>query len=130
MSTPSCRSKLSRARRIRHASTRPSTPATSSSPPTDIFARAAEEVLARHGESSGYVEYIAAYLHEGLNRTGRAIEILLIAHRQKVLEESGQRQLIIYLQDTGRYGESIALLEPLVKTRPEDLYYRIWLMSA
>ena len=96
----------------------------------DIFVRAAEEVLARHSQSSGYVEYIAAYLHQGLNRTGRATEILLTAHRQKVLEESGQRQLITYLQDTRRYAESVALLEPLLKARPEDLYYRIWLMAA
>src|SRR5207245_4645835 len=88
---------------------------------TAAFAKVADEVLAKHARSSASVQYIAEYLFTGLGRDSRAIEILFAAHPQKLLGEPGLLQLIGYLHATSRHGESIALLLPLVETRPVDL---------
>jgi predicted Zn-dependent protease len=94
------------------------------------FARAAEEVLARHAQSGAWAEYVAEYLTRGVDRLGRAIEVLLAAHRQKLLEEGGQFQLVQYLHEASREAESIPLLEPLVGRRPDNLQYRVYLLRA
>lgn len=93
------------------------------------FEKVAEEVLAER-KSSASVEYIAEYLFHGIAHEKRAIEVLLAAHEQKVLAESGRSQLIDYLHRTQRYAESIALLVPLVEARPDNLGYRTSLMYA
>ena len=94
------------------------------------FARAAEEVLALHKDSGAAVEYIAEYLFWGLGSHQRAIEIMLLAHDQKLLDENAQATLVTFLHNQSRYGESIALLEPLVERRPESLVFRVQLMHA
>ncbi|MBN2293049.1 MAG: tetratricopeptide repeat protein, partial [Pirellulales bacterium] len=97
---------------------------------TDDFARAAEEVLAERKDSSAAVTYIAEYLFEGLDRHDRAIAILLDAHRRKVLDENGQSRLVDFLHRRDRYGESIAILLPLIELRPDNMRYRVQLMHA
>ncbi len=94
------------------------------------FAKVAEEVLAERKQSSASVEYIAEYLFLGLPREGRAIEILLKAHEQKILAETGQWQLVDYLHRQNRFAESIPILQPLVVLRPDNLAYRTRLMHA
>ena len=94
------------------------------------FAKVAEEVLAERKASSASVEFIATYLFFCISREKRAIEILFIAHEQKILAVSGQSQLIDYLHRTQRYAESIPLLLPLVEIYPENLGYRVRLMHA
>ncbi|HEV3435736.1 MAG TPA: VIT domain-containing protein [Gemmata sp.] len=94
------------------------------------FAKVAEEILAERKQSSASVEHIADYLFWGLSHKTRAIEILFEAHRQKILAESGQWQLADCLHRTSRYAESIPLLLPLIKLRPENLSYRTKLMHA
>src|SRR5205823_12335165 len=47
-----------------------------------------------------------------------------------IRSESGQDQLVDYLQRERRYAESIPLLLPLVERRPENLGYRTRLMHA
>jgi predicted Zn-dependent protease len=94
------------------------------------FAQTAEEVLARHKDSGAACQYVADYFYWGLNRPGRAIEVLADAHARKLLDEGGQARLVDFLHREGRYGESIDLLRPLVAERPENLQYRLWLMSA
>ena len=94
------------------------------------FAKAAEEVYADRKNSSASVEYIAEYLFWGLHREKRAIEILFAAHRQKILSESGQWQLVEYLHLQQRHAESIPLLLTLVESQPENLGYRAKLMHA
>jgi tetratricopeptide (TPR) repeat protein len=96
----------------------------------DDFARAAEEVLARHTQSGAWAEYVAEYLARGVGKVDRAIEVLQAAHGQKLLEESGQAQLVRYLQEANRHAESIPLLGPLVERRPENLEYRVLLLRA
>lgn len=96
----------------------------------DEFARVADEVYAKRKASGAAVQYIADYLFHGLGRKNRAIEILFIASRDKVLDEAGRSKLVDFLHLENRYGESIALLEPLVDEHPENLNYRIWLMHA
>ena len=96
----------------------------------DEFARVAGEVHAENRRSGHAVKYIAEYLFYGLERRTRAIEILLLALSDGVLDESGQSQLVQYLHKQQRYGESIAVLEPMVKKRPENIQYRVWLMHA
>jgi predicted Zn-dependent protease len=94
------------------------------------FGRAAEEVLARHPQSGASAQYVAEYLARGLGRLDRAIEVLLAAHRQKVLEEPGQALLVQYLHEANRHAESIPLLGALLGRRPDNLGYRVQLLRA
>ncbi len=94
------------------------------------FARVAEEVLARHPRSGEAVKYIADYFYQGLDRTSRAIDILVAAHKLQVLDEDGQSRLVNYLQAQNRYAESIPLLLALVKKRPTMPSDRVRLLSA
>jgi predicted Zn-dependent protease len=94
------------------------------------FAKTAEEVLAKHPQSNRFVQHIAEYLYHGLTRYPRAIEVLLAAHKGKLLDETGQWQLVTYLHGQNRYAESIPLLQPLVARNTENLQYRVRLMSA
>lgn len=94
------------------------------------FRRTAEEVYERQKSSGAAVKYIADYLYQGLHQFRRAIEILFVANGESRLDEDGQATLVRYLQEQQRYGESIAVLEPLVKLRPENIEYRTRLMHA
>jgi tetratricopeptide (TPR) repeat protein len=94
------------------------------------FTRAAEDVLARRGQSGPSVQYIAEYLYFGLGHANRAIEVLFLAHKQRLLDEAGRVQLVDYLHRENRHGESIALLRPLVERRPENMQYRVLLLHA
>jgi tetratricopeptide (TPR) repeat protein len=94
------------------------------------FARAAEESLTGSKDSGAAVSYVAEYLFRGVHRPARAIELLLDAQRREVLDESGQSQLVRFLHEQNRFAESIAILEPLVSRRPENLAYSVWLMHA
>src|SRR5262249_39922302 len=54
------------------------------------FARTAEDVLAQRNQSGASVAYIAEYLFRGIEHRGRAIEVLFIAHKRRLLDEAGQ----------------------------------------
>jgi len=97
---------------------------------TEDFAREAEAVYTRQKGSGAAVQYIADYLFHGLAKKDRAIEMLFIAHREKRLDEPGRSKLVSYLQAENRFGESAALLEPLIEEYPNDLNYRVALMRA
>ena len=97
---------------------------------TADFAKTAEAVLAQHSQSGPAVQYIADYFYWGLGQPNRAIAILFVAHNQKLLDEEGQTKLVDFLHREGRYGESIAVLQPLVEHRPDNLDYRVLLMHA
>jgi predicted Zn-dependent protease len=94
------------------------------------FANAANEVYQDHKSSGRRVVYIANYLRNGLLLKTRPIEILLVAQKDGVLDESGQVQLVDHLQQASRFGESIPVLEPLVKDHPDAMQYRTRLMAA
>ncbi|MFZ5831961.1 MAG: hypothetical protein ACOY3P_17900, partial [Planctomycetota bacterium] len=96
----------------------------------DAFARVAEEVLEKHREDAPIVVRVAEYLFDGLGRADRAIAILLDAHRRKLLDESAQVKLVEYLHHENRYGESIAILEPLVEKNPLNVAHVSLLMRA
>ena len=97
---------------------------------TEAFAKTAEEVLAERKSSGVAVAYIADYLYHALERYDRGIEVLLVAQREKLLDDSGQSQLIQWLHARQRHGESIAILQPLIELRPDNIRYRVWLMQA
>jgi tetratricopeptide (TPR) repeat protein len=94
------------------------------------FARTAEEVLAEQKNSGAAVKYIADYLYHGLDRHNRAIEILFVAHDAELLDEGGQSTLADYLQARNRHGESIIVLQSLIKRSPSNIGYRCQLMHA
>jgi predicted Zn-dependent protease len=96
----------------------------------DDFARAAEEVYEKDKKSGRKAAAVANYLWSGLNRYARAIEILLMANRDGVLDEGGQNQLAQWLQEQNRYAESIPVLEPLVERHPDSMRHRTMLMVA
>jgi tetratricopeptide (TPR) repeat protein len=94
------------------------------------FVKVAEDVLARRARSSASVTHLAQYFSRGVNRHNRAVEILLAAHKDKLLDEAGASLLVQFLHEASRYRESIAILKPIVETRPEHMNYRVWLMRA
>ncbi len=94
------------------------------------FGRAAEDVYNEVKTSGRGVQYVADYLWTGLHDHSRAIEMMLVAHKQGLLDEGMQEQLVNWLQERSRYGESIAILEPLVELRPDAMHYRAQLMVA
>jgi hypothetical protein len=96
----------------------------------DDFAKTADAVLAEHNKSGAAVQYIADYFYWGLRRPKRAIEILFIAHGQKLLDDNGQATLVDFLHRENRFGESIALLQPLIERNPDRIQYRVQLMHA
>jgi tetratricopeptide (TPR) repeat protein len=96
----------------------------------DDFARVAEEVLAERSQSGLAVQHIAHYFDRGLGQPNRAIEILFVAHKQKLLDEAGQMNLVFILHRENRHADSIQVLGPLVERRPENIDYRTQLMHA
>ncbi|HTN75178.1 MAG TPA: hypothetical protein VL096_08025, partial [Pirellulaceae bacterium] len=94
------------------------------------FARVANEVQAELKDSGRRLVEIAHYFWHGLKMHARAIEILLLAERDAILDESGRSQLVDYLQQDQRHAEAIPLLETLTRERPEILGYRLRLMRA
>lgn len=94
------------------------------------FAKAAEAVLADHARSGRMAGRVANYLRHGLDLGPRAVEVLHVANRKGILDESGQRHLVNWLEADNRFAEMIPILEPLVTTRPDDINYRVQLMVA
>ncbi|MEI8020033.1 MAG: hypothetical protein WCH39_17650, partial [Schlesneria sp.] len=97
---------------------------------TQDFAKAAEVVLNERRESGRRAMVVANYLRNGLQLAPRAIEILLIAHGNGLLNEAEQFQLVNWLHETNRYAEMIPILDQLVIARPENMLYRAELMAA
>ena len=96
----------------------------------DDFAKAANEIYAKRKTSGRRVRYIANYLRSGLERTARAIEILMIAYNDGILDASAQNELVVFLHHEGRHAESIPLLERLLNAWPDSMHYRTLLMTA
>ncbi|MBI5759842.1 MAG: hypothetical protein HZA46_15090 [Planctomycetales bacterium] len=94
------------------------------------FARVANEVYLERRTSGRRVLHVALYLWHGLDLHPRAIEIMLLAHRDGVLEESSQELLVNWLHDERRFAESIPILEPLVSAHPDTIRYRTRLMAG
>ena len=94
------------------------------------FVRTARQSLAERRHSGRSVKYIAEYLFHGLDQFNDGIEALAAADRDGILDDGGQRQLVNFLHERGRYGESIALLETLVERTPTDASLRSQLMVA
>lgn len=96
----------------------------------DDFLRVAEEVLKERSHSARSVTHIASYLFFGLDKHDRAIEVMLIANDKKLLNQSQQLTLVDYLHRENRYAESIPILQPIVKSSPDAMQYRILLLTA
>jgi tetratricopeptide (TPR) repeat protein len=94
------------------------------------FARLAQEILRQRRGSSRSVTYIAAYLWSPLNLVDQAIAAMMTAHRDGILDDNGQIQVVEYLHYAGRFGESIAILEGLLERDPARLHQRQQLMVA
>ena len=94
------------------------------------FRRTAETVYAQRRHSGAAVKYVAEYLFNGLEHHHRAIESLLVAHQDEILDEDGQATLVRYLQLCNRHAEAIGVLQPMVQKWPDHLGYRCWLMHA
>ncbi len=96
----------------------------------EAFLRTAETVYAQRKQSGESVKYIAEYVAVGLDRHDRAIEMLITADRDGVLDAAGKYQLAEYFHITQRYEESIPVLQPLVEQHPDVMAYRTKLMHA
>ena len=94
------------------------------------FAQVAEEVYSERKNSGAAVAFLAEYLFSSLEHRPRAVEMLLAAYHQGLLDEAAQSQLAVYLQWQSRHGESIAILLPLVERRPDNVQYRVMLLHA
>jgi tetratricopeptide (TPR) repeat protein len=96
----------------------------------DDYRKVAEEVYAQRRNSGAAVVYIADYLYQGLGQYDRAIEMLFVANKEKLLDEAAQWQLAQRLKERSREGESIDLLQGMVQQWPDDMEYRVALMEA
>ena len=96
----------------------------------DVFAQVAEDVWQEKRDSGAAAAYIAYYFHYGLNRTGRAADLLLEAYGRDILDEEGQARLVDYLHLEKRHQESIPILLKLMDWRPQQVQYRVELMHA
>ncbi|MBN1909361.1 MAG: hypothetical protein JW818_06460 [Pirellulales bacterium] len=115
------------------------------------FAKTAEEVLAAHPDSNRIARRIADYFWDGLGRDkgavekllddtlasriasnprDRAIEILLDAHRCNFLDTDGQSKLVDCLIYKRRFGETIPVLESLVRQQPDQIHHPMRLMES
>ena len=96
------------------------------------FAKLAEEILADHQDSERSVRYIARYFWDGLRHRNRAIEILFVALKADLLDDSGKGLLVDWLHhpDVRRYAESIAILEGLIERNHIHMHYRCELITA
>ncbi len=94
------------------------------------FAKAAEDVYREYKSSGRRVTFIANYLWFGIDAHDRAIEILLVANGDGVLDQGGRQTLAQYLHDDARFAESISVLEPLVAELPDNMRLRVMLMRA
>ncbi|MBT6154013.1 MAG: hypothetical protein HOL01_17015 [Planctomycetaceae bacterium] len=94
------------------------------------FKRAAEEVLKEQDGSTRAAMHVARYLHRDLGYKKRAIEIVAIQHAAGKLVASQQVELVKWLHEEGKYGETISILEPLVKKFPDTVSYRVLLITA
>lgn len=97
---------------------------------TEDFAKISEEVLNAERNSPRIVAYVADYLFYGLDKRSRAIEVMFIAHRRGILDNSGINTLGGYLNQANRYAEAAPLYELLVDREPENLGHRTHLMGA
>ncbi|MDT8389661.1 MAG: VIT domain-containing protein [Lentisphaeria bacterium] len=96
----------------------------------DVFAKVAEEVLAKHPDSGKIAFQVAHYLYEGLDRYDRAIDILAEAYKKEILDENAQSYFAQCLERRSRWPEAVPVLEHLVAWRPDALGYRTRLMIA
>jgi outer membrane lipoprotein-sorting protein len=96
------------------------------------FRRTAEEVLKERQHSARSVLYIANYLWNKLRDPHRlrAIEIMFVAHGKGQLDDSNIGLLVNWLHEKRKYGESVALLEPLVEKYPSNMHYSCQLITA
>ncbi|MDA1229635.1 MAG: hypothetical protein O2856_02575, partial [Planctomycetota bacterium] len=94
------------------------------------FLNVAEGVLKNRKDSPRTITYVAEYLYRGLDQYARAIEVLFIAHHRGLLDDEGQLQLVRYLHEQSRYAESIALLEPIIERRQDEMPLRVLLVRA
>ena len=96
----------------------------------DAFLRTAETVYAQRRQSGAAVEYVARYVADGLDNRPRAIEMLMVAWGDGILDESGQSRLVDLLHREERFRESISVLQPMVEKWPENMDHRTRLMHA
>lgn len=94
------------------------------------FKAAAEDVWRENRTSGPAVLHIAQYLWYGLDERNRATEMLLDAHGNGRLNESGQAVLVNYLHYLERYLESVPILLGLIRAQPDQVGYRTQLMTA
>jgi tetratricopeptide (TPR) repeat protein len=92
--------------------------------------RAALQVYEERPQSLSRVISVTHYLHHDLHALAKAIEILFLAERDKVLDSAGRERLVNYLQLAERYAESIPLLEGVIERDPYAIAYRAQLLVA
>lgn len=96
----------------------------------DDFARVANEIYREQSASGRIASRAAHYLWHGLHQQNRAVEIMLISHQQGILTDQDISQLIDWLQQLNRHGESIALLQDLIRQQPDAIQHRTRLLAA
>jgi tetratricopeptide (TPR) repeat protein len=69
-------------------------------------------------------------VRNGLELRPRAVEMLLVAYADGLLDLSGRGQLVEWLQTDHRWAESIPLLEQLVELQPDVMNHRTRLLRA
>jgi predicted Zn-dependent protease len=95
-----------------------------------VFLEVANEMHRELKSSGRRVVHIAGYLWDSLEKRTRAIEMLLQAEDDGILDLNGQLKLVEYLRYEKRHPETIVLLERLSKRYPDTMIYRAQLIEA
>ena len=95
-----------------------------------VFRRAALAFLEERRDNGPAIAYAAEYLFRGLEAYDEAIDALARGHRRGVLAIEGRALLAGFLQERGRWSESVAILDELVADRPGEVSYRVMLMRG
>ncbi|MGC4002241.1 MAG: hypothetical protein QM811_03480 [Pirellulales bacterium] len=95
-----------------------------------VFLGVADEMHRELKSSGRRVAHIAGYVWDSLEQRTRAIEMLLEAEDDGILDLNGQQRLVEYLRYEKRYPETIVLLERLSKFYPDTMTYRAQSIEA
>ncbi|MCA9057840.1 MAG: hypothetical protein KDA85_05050 [Planctomycetaceae bacterium] len=97
---------------------------------SEDFLRVTLEVLREREDSPRTIVYVCHYLFDGLHQFDRAIDILFQTRQRGLLDDDGQLKLVDFLHRRERYAESIAVLEPIMERRPDEMGLRVLLLRA
>jgi len=93
------------------------------------LAKAAEDVYQEKKGSGRHVALLGAYYAGQLGLRTRAIEILTIAEREKLLDRAARLQFVQLLRLENMHAKALEVFEPIAKAEPDAMHLRAELLT-